>query len=65
MSTPANSLNISQQGIQYFNGTATFTGIDGSTSTFVLTSNGPGTPPSFQAAASGSSWVRSFAIMGG
>lgn len=65
MSTPANALNISQEGIQYFNGVATFTGVDGSTATFVLTSNGPGVAPSFQAVAATNSWVRPFAIMGG
>lgn len=66
MSTPANALNIKQEGIQYFDGTATFTGIDGSTATFVLTSNGVGIAPSFQASSGGSSsWSRPFAIMGG
>lgn len=64
-STPANALNINQEGVQYFDGIATFTGIDGSTATAVLTSNGPGLAPSFQPVASASSWERYFLVMGG
>jgi hypothetical protein len=45
---PANSLNITQQGTVYFNGVSVFTGIDGSTTGKVLTSNGTGVAPSFQ-----------------
>jgi len=45
----ANSLNISQQGVVYFNGIAQFLGLDGGTAGNVLTSNGTLSPPSFQA----------------
>ena len=44
-----NSINISSQGTVYYNGTNAFSGIDASTSGFVLTSNGTGSAPSFQA----------------
>lgn len=44
-----NSVNISSQGTVYYNGTGTFSGLDASTSGFVLTSNGTGVTPSFQA----------------
>lgn len=44
----SNSVNINSQGIVYANGTGTFSGIDGSTSGKVLTSNGTGVAPSFQ-----------------
>ena len=50
MVTQSNSINAGQQGVQYFNGTATFSGIDGSTAGKVLTSNGTLVAPSFQAA---------------
>lgn len=43
-----NAVNISSQGTVYFNGTGTFSGVDGSTSGFVLTSNGTGVAPSYQ-----------------
>lgn len=46
----ANALNISQQGVTYFDGVHTFSGVDGSTAGFVLTSNGTGMAPSFQSA---------------
>lgn len=48
-----NSSDIKNQGVQYFNGTGTFSGIDGSTANFVLTSNGTGVAPSFQAPTTG------------
>lgn len=48
MTGTANSLNISQQGIVYFDGISIFSGIDGSTVGKVLTSNGTGVSPSFQ-----------------
>lgn len=44
-----NSSNIKNEGVQYFDGAGTFSGIDGSTSGKVLTSNGIGVAPSFQA----------------
>jgi hypothetical protein len=46
--TSANTLNISAQGVQYFDGAHTFSGLDGVTSGYVLTSNGTGVAPSFQ-----------------
>lgn len=46
-----NALNLKDQGVTYYNGTSTFTGIDGSTSGFVLTSTGTGAAPTFQAPA--------------
>lgn len=46
-----NSSDIKNQGVQYFNGTGTFSGLDGNTSGFVLTSNGTAVAPSFQAVA--------------
>jgi len=48
MPGPANALNISQQGMIYFDGGHTFSGIDGSTAGYICTSNGPGVAPSFQ-----------------
>lgn len=48
MPGPANSLNINEQGVQYFDGVSVFTGIDGSTSGDILTSNGTGVAPSFK-----------------
>lgn len=44
-----NAINLSDQGVAYYDGAGTFTGVDGSTSGFVLTSNGTGVAPSFQA----------------
>lgn len=46
-----NAIDLNSQGSVYYNGTGTFSGIDASTSGFVLTSNGTGVAPSFQAAA--------------
>lgn len=43
-----NVCNISSQGVVYYNGTGSFSGIDGGTSSYVLTSNGTGVAPSFQ-----------------
>lgn len=54
MPGPANALNIGQQGTLYFDGVNTFSGIDASTQGHVLTSNGPGIPPSFLAPTGGS-----------
>lgn len=48
-----NAINLKSQGIAYYNGSGTISGIDGSTSSFVLTSNGTGAAPSFQASSSG------------
>ena len=47
----SNDLNIGEEGVVYFNGTNTFTGLDGGTAGRVLTSNGTNVAPSFQAAA--------------
>lgn len=44
----ANAINANSQGTIYYDGTASFSGIDGSTSGKVLTSNGTGVAPSFQ-----------------
>ncbi len=49
-----NAINLKAQGTVYYNGTGTFSGIDGSTSGFRYTSTGAGSAPSFQVA-SGSS----------
>jgi hypothetical protein len=57
MPGPANALNISQEGLTYFDGVNTFTGVPGVTLGYVLTDNGPGNPPSFQAASGGSGIV--------
>lgn len=46
-----NAINLSAQGIPYYNGAGTFSGLDGSTAGFVLTSTGTGAAPSFQASA--------------
>ena len=54
MPGPANALNIGQQGTLYFDGVNAFSGIDASTQGHVLTSNGPGIPPSFLAPTGGS-----------
>lgn len=48
-----NAINLNSQGIAYFNGTNTFSGVDGATSGFVLTSNGTGVAPSFQSGGGG------------
>jgi hypothetical protein len=48
----SNDLNISQEGVVYFNGVAQFSGVDGSTIGKVLTSNGTGVAPSFQTSGS-------------
>lgn len=48
-----NASNINTQGVCYCNGSGVFSGLDGSTSGFVLTSNGTGVAPSFQAAGGG------------
>jgi hypothetical protein len=52
-----NALNISEQGMVYFDGVSVFSGVDGGTAGNVLTSNGTGSPPSFQAASGGISSV--------
>src|SRR5271169_1490678 len=43
-----NSLGIINQGLVYYNGLGVFSGIDASTATYVLTSNGTGMAASFQ-----------------
>lgn len=48
-----NDINLNAQGTVYYNGTGTFSGVDGSTAGKVLTSNGTGVAPSFQTAATG------------
>lgn len=48
-----NSSDIKNQGVQYFNGTGTFSGLDGITNGYVLTSNGTGVAPSFQVPTTG------------
>lgn len=45
-----NSLNISAQGTVYNSGTGTFSGIDAGAASNLLTSNGTGVAPSYQAA---------------
>lgn len=45
----SNALNLTTQGVTYCSATGVLTGIDASTATFVLTSNGTGVAPSFQA----------------
>lgn len=52
-----NAGNIKDQGVSYCNGSGVFSGIDASTATFVLTSNGTGVAPSFQAVSSGLSLI--------
>lgn len=49
MTTTSNDIYVSQQGTEYYNGTGVFTGVDAGTATNVLTSNGTGMAPSFQA----------------
>lgn len=51
-----NSVNARQQGTQYLSSAGAWTGIDASTATFVLTSNGTGVAPSFQAAGGGGTY---------
>jgi hypothetical protein len=51
-----NAIDLTAQGVAYYNGTGTFSGIDGSTSGFVYKSNGTGVAPSFQVAAAGTSY---------
>jgi hypothetical protein len=53
-----NPINLSQEGLAYYNGTGTFTGVDGSTTGFVCTSNGPGVMPTFQSISAGAEiWI--------
>lgn len=52
MTTTGNSPYIDSEGVVYYNGTGTFSGLDGGAVGNVLTSNGMGIAPSFQAAAS-------------
>lgn len=44
----ANAINAGDQGVQYQSFTGEWTGIDGLTANYVLTSNGPGSIPSFK-----------------
>lgn len=48
-----NAVNAKQQGTQYLSTAGAWSGIDGSTAGDVLTSNGTGVAPSFQAASTG------------
>src|SRR6185436_7535674 len=48
-----NAVNAKQQGTQYLSTTGTWTGVDGGSAGNVLTSNGTGVAPSFQAASAG------------
>jgi Chaperone of endosialidase len=48
-----NGINITTQGTVYYNGTGTFSGVDGGASGHVLTSNGTGVAPTFQASGGG------------
>ena len=43
-----NAINLQDQGVAYYDGAGSFTGIDGSTANYVLTSNGTGQIPTFQ-----------------
>ena len=43
-----NDTNLRAQGVSYYNGAGTFSGIEGSTSGYCLVSNGTGVAPSFQ-----------------
>lgn len=45
-----NAINLSQQGTAYYNGTGTFSGVDGVTAGYIYTSNGTSVAPSFQPA---------------
>ncbi len=47
-----NAIDLSSEGVAYYNGSGVFTGIDGVTSGFVLTSNGTNVAPSFKSASS-------------
>jgi hypothetical protein len=49
-----NSSNAQQQGVQYLSSSGVWTGEDGGTAGHILTSNGTGVAPTFQAPASGS-----------
>ena len=50
MSTFSNAVNANSQGTQYLSSSGIWSGIDAGTATQVLTSNGTGVAPSFQAA---------------
>jgi hypothetical protein len=52
-----NAIDLTAQGVAYYNGTNAFSGIDASTAGFVLTSNGTGVAPSFQTAPSSFAFV--------
>ena len=47
MPGPANALNINAQGLVYFDGVHTFSGIDGGTAGYICVSTGPMMPPDF------------------
>ncbi len=59
-----NSIDLSSQGVAYYNGTGTFSGVDGGTSAQVLKSNGTGVAPSFQATGGGSAGMNGFVNTG-
>jgi len=50
-----NSSNQKNQGVAYYNGTGSWSGVDAGTATYVLTSNGTGVAPSFQPSSGGGS----------
>ena len=50
-----NNVDATQQGVQYLSSAGVWSGEDGSSAGFVLTSNGTGVAPSFQAAGGGGS----------
>ena len=47
MPGPANALNINAEGLVYFDGIHTFSGIDGGTAGYICVSTGPNMPPQF------------------
>lgn len=52
-----NAIDLSDQGVPYYDGAGTFSGLDGVTANFVLTSNGPGVAPSFQSVTTLLPWI--------
>ncbi|MES2409043.1 MAG: hypothetical protein V4509_01940 [Patescibacteria group bacterium] len=54
-----NAVDANQQGVQYLSSAGVWTGLDGSTAGDILTSNGTGVAPSFQAGGGGGGGVTS------
>ena len=64
MTKTNNAINLQDQGVTYYDGVGDFSGLDGITANYVLTSNGTGVAPSFQTA-SASGAITEVAVQAG